>query len=317
MYFNKPPWQSYLLCLDGSCMPDAQGNFSFAAVGGTSAAAPSFAGIVALVNSAVVPLNSRPRLGQINYVLYTLAAKQNPSSCNGSSTSTPPANNCIFNDVTTGNNAVPGEVGYGTPTAKYQSGVGYDLASGLGSVNVANLINSWNTITFSSTTTALSLSPTTFTHGTSVSVNIGVTSTNGTPTGDVSLFQSGTSPGAPSLPVQGNVFTLNGSGSVSSSTSLLPGGYYSVAAQYAGDGKFMSSDSNSILLNVTPEPSNTVAKVFTLDQSGNFVGFTQLPYGSFVYLRCGTVWRRVRNWQHQLLRWRRQSWKSLHAEQPG
>ena len=310
MYFTKPPWQSsvsgipndgmrdvpdvalaaaahdpYLLCLDGSCQPDAQGNFSFVAVGGTSAAAPSFAGMMALVNSAVVPLNSHPRLGQINYVLYALAAKQNLSSCNGSSTSTPPASSCIFNDVTIGSNAVPGEVGYGTPAAKYQSGVGYDLASGLGSVNVANLISGWNTVTFSPTTTTLSLSPTTFAHGTSVSVNIGVTSASGTPTGDVSLFQSGVG-GLPSLPVQGNVFTLNGSGSVSASTSVLPGGYYSVAAQYAGDGKFMSSDSTSVSLNVTPEPSTTVAKVLTLDQSGKFVGFTQLPYGSFVYLRA-------------------------------
>ena len=48
-----------------------------------------------------------------------------------------PAVTCIFNDVTVGNNAVPGEAGYGTPSAKYQSTVGYDLATGLGSVNVA------------------------------------------------------------------------------------------------------------------------------------------------------------------------------------
>jgi hypothetical protein len=310
-YFNKPAWQSsvsgipndgmrdvpdvamaaaaghdpYLLCLDGSCQPDAQGNISFFAIGGTSAAAPSFAGMMALVNSAVVPLNSHPRLGQIDYVLYALAAKQNLSSCNGSSGATPPASSCIFNDVTVGSNAVPGEVGYGTSAAKYQSGVGYDLATGLGSINLANLIRSWDTVTFSPTTTTLSLSPTTFTHGTSVTVNIGVTSASGTPTGDVSLFQSGVG-GVPSLPVQGNAFTLNGSGSVSASTNLLPGGYYSVAAQYAGDGKFMSSDSTSVSLNVTPEPSSTVAEVLTRDQSGKFIGFTQLPYGSFVYLRA-------------------------------
>ncbi len=308
--FSKPPWQSgvagipndamrdlpdvaltaashdpYLLCLDGSCQPDAQGNFSFVAVGGTSAAAPSFAGIIALVNSAVVPLNSHPRLGQINYVLYHLAGNQNASTCNGSSTSSLPATSCVFNDVTIGNDAVPGEPGYGTPTAKYQSGAGYDLASGLGSVNVANLVSNWTKVAFSTTTTTLSLNPTTFTHGMSVTVNIGVTTASGTPTGDVSLFRSGIG-GTPSLPVQGNFFTLNGSGSVSSSTNLLPGGFYSVSAHYAGDGKFMPSDSQAIGLNVSLEPSSTVASVLTLDQNGKFVSLTGDPYGSFVYLRA-------------------------------
>jgi hypothetical protein len=309
--FSKPSWQSgvtgipndgmrdvpdvaltaahhdpYLLCLRGSCQPDAQGNFSFVAVGGTSAAAPSFAGIVALVNSAVVPLNSHPRLGQINYVLYRLAANQSASSCNGSSTSNLPAASCVFNDMTIGNNAVPGEAGYGTGTAKYQSGPGYDLASGLGSVNVANLVNNWTKVAFSPTTTTLSLSPTAFTHGTSVNVTIAVTSATGTPSGDVSLFRSGISPSTPSLPVQGNFFTLNNSGSASTSTNLLPGGYYSVSAHYAGDGKFMASDSTAVGLTVNPEPSSTVAKAFVVGQNGGFVSLTGAPYGSFVYLRA-------------------------------
>jgi hypothetical protein len=66
-----------------------------------------------------------------------------------------PASTCIFNDVTSGNNAVPGEPGYGTASsALYQSGTGYDLATGLGSVNVTNLVNQWNTVTFSPTSTA-------------------------------------------------------------------------------------------------------------------------------------------------------------------
>ena len=278
----------YLLCLRGSCQADSQGNFSFFTVGGTSAAAPSFAGIVALVNSAVVPLNSHPRLGQINYVLYRLAANQNPSVCNGSSISTLPATSCVFNDVTIGSNAVPGEAGYATAAAKYQSGSGYDLASGLGSVNVANLVKEWTTVSFSSTTTTLSLNPTAFTHGTPVNVQISVTSASGTPTGDVSLFRSGIG-GTPSSPVQGNFFTLNSSSSVSALTNLLPGGYYAVSAHYAGDGTFMASDSTAVGLNVTPEPSSTVAKVLTLDQSGTFVSFTGGSYGSFVYLRADVV----------------------------
>ena len=37
------------------------------------------------------------------------------------------------NDVTSGTNAVPGQANYGTLNAQYQAGVGYDLATGLGS----------------------------------------------------------------------------------------------------------------------------------------------------------------------------------------
>jgi hypothetical protein len=311
MYFSKPRWQSgipgipndgmrdvpdvalaaagghdpYLLCLDNSCLPDAQGRFSFVAVGGTSAAAPAFAAIMALVNSAVVPLNNPARLGQVNNVLYALAAHESLSNCNGSNTSSSPASNCVFNDVTVGNNAVPGEAGYGTATAKYQSGSGYDLASGLGSVNVTNLVNNW-TKTFSQTTTTLSLNPTTFTHGTPVQVNISVTSQNGTPTGDVSLYTSSSI----GLPVPGNSFTLNSSGSVLATTKMLPGGggsLIAVTAHYAGDGTFGWSDSTPVVLTVTPENSSTFLHIMTPGpSSGAIYTANTVAYGSPYILRA-------------------------------
>ena len=92
---------------------------------------------------ALVNQKTGSKQGRANCVLYRLAAQETLASCNASGTSTAPASTCIFNDVTVGNNAVPGEVGYGTPTADYQSTIGYDLATGLGSVNVANLVNGW------------------------------------------------------------------------------------------------------------------------------------------------------------------------------
>ncbi len=103
----------YLLCLAASC-DSAQGSISFSLVGGTSASSPSFAGIMALVNQKI-----GSRQGQAGYVLYRLAAGETLSQCNASSISGLPAGNCIFNDVTVGNNAVPGETGFGTPAAKY------------------------------------------------------------------------------------------------------------------------------------------------------------------------------------------------------
>ena len=70
------------------------------------------------------------RQGQANYVLYRLAVAETLSQCNGSKTTGLPASSCVFNDVTVGNNAVPGEAGFGTAGAKYQSSLGFDLASG-------------------------------------------------------------------------------------------------------------------------------------------------------------------------------------------
>ncbi len=164
VFVAKPPWQAgvpgipndgardvpdvsftsaghdfYLICLDNSCTPNRRGRMSFSGVSGTSAATPSFAGVMALIVQ-----KTGSRQGQADYVLYSLAAAENLSQCNASNTAGLPAGSCIFNDVTVGNNAVPGESGYGTATASYQTGLGYDLATGLGSVNVTNLVNQWN-----------------------------------------------------------------------------------------------------------------------------------------------------------------------------
>lgn len=163
IFFPKPSWQTgvagipndgmrdvpdvsmtaaghdaYLLCLDGSCTPNSRGRIQFQGYSGTSAATPSFAGIVALVVQ-----RTGVRQGQVTNVLYTLAARQSPASCNGSSVAGLPAATCIFNDVTMGNNAVPGETNYGSSSALYQAGVAYDQTTGLGSVNATNLINAW------------------------------------------------------------------------------------------------------------------------------------------------------------------------------
>lgn len=300
-FFDKPSWQSgvagipsdgvrdipdvsltaaghdpYLLCLEGSCTPDSQGNIELAAVSGTSASAPSFAGIMALVNH-----KTGARQGQANYVLYRLAAAETLAQCNGSLTTGLPASTCIFNDVTVGNNAVPGEIGFGTPGAKYQSTTGYDLATGLGSVNVTNLINQWSSVSFRPTTTTLTLTPPTFAHGASASVSVTVVpnSGTGTPTGDVSL-QSANSP-------QGVTFlTLGGNGDASGTSNDLPGGTYAVHAHYAGDGTFAPSDSAPTTITVSPEGSTTALAVFGFDQSGNLIALSTQAYGLPAYLRA-------------------------------
>jgi hypothetical protein len=302
VFFAKPSWQTgvsgipadgardlpdvsltasdhdpYLLCLEGSCIPDSQGFVQFAAVSGTSASAQVFGGIMALVNQ-----KTGVRQGQANYVLYRLAVAETFSQCNASKTTALPATTCVFNDVTVGNNAVPGEVGFGVANAKYQSTVGYDLATGLGSTNVTNLLNSWSSVAFTATTTTLALTPTTLVHGSAANATIHVAPTigSGVPTGDVSLVTDA------STSLQGvTAFTLN-AGAVSGTSHDLAGGTYAVHAHYAGDGTFAGSDSAPTTITVSPEGSTTALAVLGLDSLGNVIPFSNQPYGNPAYLRA-------------------------------
>jgi subtilase family serine protease len=297
-FFPKPSWQTgvsgiptpnarnvpdvsltsaahdpYLLCIHRSCVPNAQGQISFIGVGGTSAAAPAFAGIMALVGQKNVV-----RLGQPNYVLYRLAAAENLSQCNASGTTSLPLNTCVFNDVTVGSNSVPGEPNYGTPSAKYQAGNGYDLATGLGSVNVTALMNQWNSVTFSPTTTNFSISPVTGTHGDPLNVTVSVTPNSGPvkPTGSVWLLQNGHPTGPANLlgSNMADIFTLDAQATFSGVTNLLPAGSYQVNAHYAGDGTYAGSDSSPLVqVNIQPESTTTTFSALTMDATGTFVPF--------------------------------------------
>ena len=134
--FTAAAHDPYLLCLDGSCTP-VNNQIYFAGISGTSAATPSFAGVMALVVQS-----TGSRQGQAAATLYRLAGAETYSGCNSSDGSG--SAGCIFNDITVGNNAVPGEPGYGGPGGVYQTTVGYDFPTGLGSVNVGNLISAWS-----------------------------------------------------------------------------------------------------------------------------------------------------------------------------
>jgi hypothetical protein len=264
-------------------------NADFLAVGGTSASTPSFAGIMAMVDQKIAS-----RQGNANYTLYKLAA-QSGASCASSAS---PASTCIFYDITTGTNAMPcddtvpqpvncgagGGEGIGVLTG-YNSTAGYDLTTGLGSVNAANLVNKWSTITsaLKPSATTLSLNPTSsIVHGSPVTVQINVIPTppaTGTATGNVALLSTST--------VDSGVtaFALT-SGSVNSTTDVLPGGSYNVTAHYPGDGTFAASDSTPVPVAVTPEGSKVAVSFITQDSEGNIFPFSTGPYGSTVYLRA-------------------------------
>ena len=256
----------YLLCQDGICLTDSTGRLINAfVVGGTSASTPTFAAIMALVNQ-----KTNSRQGQANFVLYPLAASQNAANCNSSG---PPQSTCIFNDITQGNSNVPGQIGY--PATQ-----GYDLATGLGSVNAANLVANWKNITFASTKTTLQLSPSpvSIVHGQSVTASATVAPLSGsdTPTGDVSLLTGGSQ--------TVNLGMLN-AGAISAAIFTLPGGSYSVTASYGGDSKFGPSTSTPVPVVVAAEPSTTALS--TLDR--NLTPSTFTTYSDFFFLQAGVT----------------------------
>lgn len=229
----------YPICAEpGDCVVSG-GDLTIGSAGGTSASSPAMAGIMALINQKYGPQ------GQANFVLYPLAA-QHPSA---------------FHDVTVGGNVVPCQSGSsnctlstasdntkGYYTFGYDAGPGYDLATGLGSVDANQLVSNWNSLSFKSSATDLSLIQTSFTHGTAVTVNVGVSGSGGTPTGSVELVTTSSNLGLKLLTLQG--------GAASANVNSLPGGQYKVTARYGGDGIFDSSTSTPVSVNVTSEGSN-------------------------------------------------------------
>lgn len=275
-------------------------NFTFVGVGGTSASAPAFAGIMALVNQKMQAQGSSPRQGNANYLLYKLAAQ--PGDVCDSSTVALTGNSCVFYDITKGNNSVPcnpntpdcgpappnGLLGIledpnnaGNPA--WLTTAGYDLATGLGSVNVENLVDSWASATFTPSVTTLSnVSPLSVTHGqpVSVSVTVAAESGSGTPTGSVALMAA---PAGQTFAA--GVFPLT-NGAASGSTTFLPGGTYNVTAHYAGDATFGGSDSGAVQVTVNKENSQTKLSLEAFNIGTRIFSQTNtITYGEPFFLR--------------------------------
>lgn len=127
----SPNHDGYLICSGGNCVNGFRyTDNTLNVVGGTSVDAPTFAGIIALLNQYSGTIQ-----GNINLVLYPLAA----------------ATTNVFHDVTTGNNMVPCTEGStdcpAGGTIGYSAGPGYDQCTGWGSVDATNLVHEWSSVT--------------------------------------------------------------------------------------------------------------------------------------------------------------------------
>lgn len=158
----------YVVCqYDSNGPPDLSGNptsgtcdlstGAFSGAGGTSASAQVFAGILALVNQEN-GFTTGQGSQNVDTALYNLAQQQSPTSCSTGS----PASNCVFNDVTAGTISAPcvnASLNCVLSSSSDTIGIldccdasaGYDLATGLGSVNAANLASGWKNATTGST----------------------------------------------------------------------------------------------------------------------------------------------------------------------
>lgn len=329
---NTASGHFYIICMADSALQNGQpcsltgSNLNFSGVGGTSASSPAFAGIIALVNQSEVTagrLKAGEGQGNVNYVLYKLAASQYANASLNCNSSTVPNAGCTFNDITKGNNSVPCVGSFTTlnpnlfdlfttpncssttsavgvlvetssaTTPGWTTTAGYDLATGLGSVNVSNLVANWGNVTTNykaSTATITSTTPANLTspaisHGSSVTFNVSVTSGSGTPTGDVTLVT-----GQP-LAVTGTIASTLSGGTAQITTDQLPGGTYPVTVHYAGDGTFAASDSNPVTVTISKENSSSQLSMW---EFWNFPSSTMLappsaPYGSQYLFRVDVI----------------------------
>jgi subtilase family serine protease len=234
---SSPDNAGYLYCssdttftgVSGSCAHGFRnsGNTSLTVAGGTSFAAPIFAGMMAIINQK---LNSAGQ-GLVNSTLYTLAA---------SSTTYASA----FHDIITGTNKCTAGTSYCSAAgeSEYAAATGYDEATGLGSVDLYNLLTSWPATSASSlsasttTLTAAAASPASGANDI-ITITVASASTSSsittTPTGTLSVAVDGTTESA--------ALALS-SGTASYTFSSTTGGSHVVTAAYSGDSTYAASN---------------------------------------------------------------------------
>ncbi len=243
-------------------------------VGGTSVATPAMAGVMALINQRAGAAQGSPNSG-----LYALAARQTyNSTCSSENAKT--SDGCYFNDIDQGTNAMAcsydssytGELVSPNCTIAhsgdyvgilngYSAETGYDEATGLGSLNVANVVNAWQSTTGSAAAkVTVSPSVASLNAGNWLGVTVTVASTSGggtTPTGGITLIASaGSGPALTTL-----TGSLNSSGSYTFEVppDTLAAGTDLLTANYGGDSTYgIASKSSQVTVSATALTTSTV-----------------------------------------------------------
>ncbi len=277
-YFPRPSWQTgvpgiaagayrlvpdlalqssiaspgYLVCSDdpiatsalgaaaGSCLSSGLGSgISYPVAGGTSFAAPVFAGMVAILNN----LTHSAGQGAMNPALYELASNSSTYAA-------------AFHDITSGSNAcIPSAANcVAAGEAGYSAGIGYDEATGLGSLDLAALIHAWPVTNapgglISSTLVAIPVY--TAASGASLAVTI-VVNSSGTaspsvPTGTLSVSVNGVVVNGALAFSSTDTYAKNATAVYTFVTPSLAGSYF-VTARYSGDATYAPSAATASVL---------------------------------------------------------------------
>jgi uncharacterized protein (TIGR03437 family) len=256
-FYTKPSWQTGTgVPSDGARdVPDVSISASadhdgymiytggaFQIMGGTSAGGPQFAGIAVLLSQYLVAngYQPRPELGNINSGLYALA------SVTG-----------VFHDITAGNNMVvpcAQQRGCTLPAVGYDSGVGYDRVTGLGTPDVYNLVTAWHTRSVGKPAASITLSFSEATFSTftgSTTLTATVTASGPTPTGDVTLTVGTYSLATAALSAASNGKAV---ATLPFSLILLASGANTITAQYGGDTDYSGATASATVTIALPAP---------------------------------------------------------------
>lgn len=236
---SSPNNAGYLYCssdpntgISGSCSTGfrAANGSSLTVAGGTSFAAPIFAGMLAIINQAK---GYNSGAGLIQPTLYTLASNNATYAL-------------AFHDITSGGNQCTAGTTYcGTAGAgSYAATTGYDQASGLGSIDLAKLISVWPVSTNTTAGSTLTVTPNTTTPALnstdSFSVTVSAkTGTGATPTGTVAITDNGNT-------VSGSPFTLT-NGALIYAYTASSAGVHTLSFTYSGDSNYGTSRSTQII----------------------------------------------------------------------
>jgi len=225
----SPNSDGYLICSQSSCASgyrSAQLTYTFNVIGGTSAPTPSFAGVVALINQKLGTAQ-----GNIN---------NGPNGLYAQAASAPWA----FHDITTGNNMVSCTTGTGCTSGSlgYSAGPGYDLVTGLGSLDVGVLLNALNNVSDFSVTPASPYNVT-VTAGNSGTLSLSVLGTSGS---NITFSCAPAAPLPSTTTCSATPVTASGSTAVSSTLTV------NTASGYSATGGVNVTASNGSISHLVP-----------------------------------------------------------------
>jgi hypothetical protein len=251
-------------------------------VGGTSISSPIFAGIVTLLNQYLG--TSSLGLGNINPTLYSLAAAPangafHPVEVGSIGAFCPPGTPIGQLPALQCPPAVPpatdGFLGF--DASNFDPTTGYNLATGLGSVDANNLAIAWAASLLSATTTTVTTSQSPANWGVAVTFTATVATAGANPpTGTVTFNDGTTALGT------GTLSTVSGSQVATFTTSTLAPGSHSITAVYGGDANNAPSTS-AILTQIIVAPtfslSTPTAPGTVLSGQSTTSTFTVTPTG--------------------------------------